>query len=73
MSDRCHEHKSDLAVCPIDCVLAAIYGRECFVWLPVLIHGRGGHYVEGVRWLTTVIKRRRIGHPSYFYTLKDKP
>lgn len=75
MTEKCHEHSKPLADCPFDCVLSAIDGRRVFVWWPVVIHDRSGWYMEGVAWLTTVIKRRRIGHPSYFYneiTVEDQ-
>lgn len=67
MKERCHSHGCHLDDCPFQCVLDAIDGREVFAWLPVAIHDRGGRWANGVAWLTTVIKRRRIGHPSYFY------
>lgn len=71
MSDRCFIHKRPLADCNIACVHVAIDGREVFAWWPVAIRDRGGWYMKGMAWLTTVIKRRRIGHPSYFYNRKQ--
>lgn len=52
--------------------LPEIEGRRMFAWWPVPIHSRSGYWREGFAWLEPVIKRRRIGHPSYFFTRAEE-